>query len=361
MDGELRKILFDLCAIPSPSGHEEKRAEYILAKLASWGARDAYIDGAYNVVWQYRARPEGNLLITAHTDTVFPDTQPFSVRVEGERAYCPGIGDDTANVAVLLMHMKRFIQQAPDTDRGIVFALNSGEEGLGNLKGIRQLMQDFRGRIGYHVSLDGGPDALCTRAVGSHRYRVRVETEGGHSYGSFGNRSAIERLARIITRLYRVEVPKKEGSRTTYNVGTVTGGTSVNSIAQSAEMLCEYRSNDPDCLEEMKRIFTGILEDEKKDCLALICESVGERPCGRQVDEAGQAELIERAEKAAGAPLARSSGSTDCNIPLSLGIPAVCWGACRGKGAHTYGEYVLLPSLEEGYELVRRFLDGYTV
>ena len=361
MDGELKKILFDLCAIPSPSGHEEKRAEYILDKLKEWGIADAYIDAAYNVVWPYRAQEKGNLLITAHTDTVFPDTQPFSVRVEGDRAYCPGIGDDTANAAVLMMHMKRFAKEKPVTSQGIVFSLNSGEEGLGNLKGIRQLMQDFEGRIAEHVSLDGGPDALCTRAVGSRRYRVCLEAEGGHSYGNFGSRNAIEKLAKLIVRLYEVQVPQKEGSRTTYNVGTVSGGTTVNSIAQRAEMLYEYRSNDTDCMDRMEEIFRGILEDAKKDCLSLTCECVGERPCGKCVDGKGMENLIARAEKAAGSALARSSGSTDCNIPLSMGIPAVCWGACRGKGAHTYGEYILLPSLDEGYEIVRRFLDGYTV
>lgn len=356
---DIQELLFELCAVPAPSNHEEKRSAFVKKRLDSWGMTDAYIDDALNVIWPYHMRETGNLMICAHLDTVFPDMTPFSVRVEGDEAYCPGIGDDTANVAVLMYQMKRFYEQQPETDRGILFVLNTGEEGLGNLKGVRRLMKDFAGRIDEFVSLDGGPDALCTKAVGSHRYRIGIDTEGGHSFGAFGNRNAIEKMAKLIESLYEVKVPEKEGTRTTYNVGTITGGTSVNTIAQHAEMLYEYRSDDEESLAIMEKTLREKLAEAEKDCLKLTCERIGERPCGSFVEPQRQRALVERAARAAGRELSEHSGSTDCNIPLSLGIPSVCWGAYRGSGAHTYGEHLTLSSIEAGSACVERFLDSY--
>ena len=281
----IEELLFTLFGIPSPSNHEEKRAEYIKQWLENIGAEGVYIDEALNVVFPYQCEGKNELLaIMAHTDTVFPDMEPFTVKVDGNIAACPGIGDDTANVAILLTLIKYVVTNKLNAPKGVLFVLNSGEEGLGNLKGSRQIVKDFDDRISEFVSLDGSYTGICNKSVGSMRYKVELDTEGGHSYGSFGNRNAMQRLAAVIEKLYEVEVPHDGDSKTTYNVGMISGGTSVNTIAQHAEMLYEYRSDSRICLETMGKYFSEIIEEAKKDCLNLKVTVLGERPCMGDVD-----------------------------------------------------------------------------
>lgn len=359
-----RDLLFQLCAIPAPSNHEELRAEFIKKWLEDLGAEGVYIDPALNVVYPYQCENKNELLvIMAHTDTVFPDLEPFTVKVEGNVASCPGIGDDTANVAILLTLIKYVIENKLNAPKGVVFVLNAGEEGLGNLKGSRQIVKDYEGRISEFVSLDGSYTGVCNGAVGSMRYNVEVKTEGGHSYGSFGNRNAIQRLAAIIEKLYQVEVPHDGNSKTTYNVGMISGGTSVNTIAQQAEMLYEYRSDSRKCLEIMGQTFNKIIEEAKKDCLSLTVTVLGERPCMGDVDADRQAALLNKTKEAIATrydkEVATYPGSTDCNIPFSVGIPSVCFGGYIGKGAHTREEHIYLDSIPVGTEIVAAFLLDY--
>ncbi len=359
-----RDLLFQLCAIPAPSNHEELRAEFIKKWLEDLGAEGVYIDPALNVVYPYQCENKNELLvIMAHTDTVFPDLEPFTVKVEGNVASCPGIGDDTANVAILLTLIKYVIENKLNAPKGVVFVLNAGEEGLGNLKGSRQIVKDYEGRISEFVSLDGSYTGVCNGAVGSMRYNVEVKTEGGHSYGSFGNRNAIQRLAAIIEKLYQVEVPHDGNSKTTYNVGMISGGTSVNTIAQQAEMLYEYRSDSRKCLEIMGQNFNKIIEEAKKDCLSLTVTILGERPCMGDVDADRQAALLNKTKEAIATrydkEVATYPGSTDCNIPFSVGIPSVCFGGYIGKGAHTREEHIYLDSMPVGTEIVAAFLLDY--
>ena len=359
-----RDLLFQLCAIPAPSNHEELRAEFIKKWLEDLGAEGVYIDPALNVVYPYQCENKNELLvIMAHTDTVFPDLEPFTVKVEGNVASCPGIGDDTANVSILLTLIKYVIENKLNAPKGVVFVLNAGEEGLGNLKGSRQIVKDYEGRISEFVSLDGSYTGVCNGAVGSMRYNVEVKTEGGHSYGSFGNRNAIQRLAAIIEKLYQVEVPHDGNSKTTYNVGMISGGTSVNTIAQQAEMLYEYRSDSRKCLEIMGQNFNKIIEEAKKDCLSLTVTVLGERPCMGDVDADRQAALLNKAMEAIATrydkEVATYPGSTDCNIPFSVGIPSVCFGGYIGKGAHTREEHIYLDSMPVGTEIVAAFLLDY--
>lgn len=359
-----RDLLFQLCAIPAPSNHEELRAEFIKKWLEDLGAEGVYIDPALNVVYPYQCENKNELLvIMAHTDTVFPDLEPFTVKVEGNVASCPGIGDDTANVAILLTLIKYVIENKLNAPKGVVFVLNAGEEGLGNLKGSRQIVKDYEGCISEFVSLDGSYTGVCNGAVGSMRYNVEVKTEGGHSYGSFGNRNAIQRLAAIIEKLYQVEVPHDGNSKTTYNVGMISGGTSVNTIAQQAEMLYEYRSDSRKCLEIMGQNFNKIIEEAKKDCLSLTVTILGERPCMGDVDADRQAALLNKTKEAIATrydkEVATYPGSTDCNIPFSVGIPSVCFGGYIGKGAHTREEHIYLDSMPVGTEIVAAFLLDY--
>ncbi len=360
----LEELIFHLCTIPSPSNHEELRAAFIKQWLEKLGAEGVYIDDALNVVYPYQCGKSDKLLaIMAHTDTVFPDMEPFSVKVDGNIAACPGIGDDTANLAILLLLIKYVIENKLKSENGVLFVLNAGEEGLGNLKGSRQIVKDYAGRIAEFVSLDGSYTGICDKAVGSMRYMVELATEGGHSYGAFGNRNAIQRLASIVEKLYAIEVPHDGGSKTTYNVGMISGGTSVNTIAQQAEMMYEYRSDSQKCLDTMGRYFNDIIEDARKDCVSLTVTVLGERPCMGDVPQDRQAALLEKAKQAISAfapgDLPTYSGSTDCNISFSLGIPSVCFGGYIGRGAHTREEYIMLDSLPVGFRIIASFLFSY--
>lgn len=354
---EAFRLLCELAQIPAPSNHEERRAQFCLDWLRRKGAEGAYIDEALNVIYPIADTGENELMVfMAHSDVVFPDTEPLPLKIENGRIYCPGVGDDTAN-AVALLTVAGYLAEKKLTPRGcgVLLVINSGEEGLGNLKGSKQILADFGSRVKEFITFDGNATAIVTRAVGSRRYRVTVTTEGGHSYGKFGAPNAIAQLAQLITRLYQVQVPAL--GKTTYNVGTISGGTSVNTIAQEASMLYEFRSDERKGLAFMQAQFDAIVEEFRYRGVQIETEVVGDRPCGLDVDNSL---LAQRAAKAVehhyGLSPALTSGSTDCNVPLSMGIPAICPGCVLGAGAHTREEYVeidsLLPGLKVCFELV---------
>lgn len=349
---ELRKILKELCGIPAPSHFEDARAKYCKEYLESIGADGVYIDGAKNVIFPVNCDNNDKItVIEAHTDTVFPDTEPMPYYEKDGKIFSPGVGDDTECVAALLMIAKYFAENGIKPKGGMLFVCNSCEEGLGNLKGTKQIFRDFEGRIKRFVSFDACIGHIYTRCVGSARYKVTVKTEGGHSFQDFGNGNAIACLAELVGEIYKIKVPESEGSRTTYNVGTISGGTSVNTIAQEASMLCEYRSDNVRHLEIMKEKFESIFENAKSRKADVSVKTVGERPCAN-IDLSLQDEFADFCadvlERAAGTAPERTTASTDCNIPLSLGIPAVCIGTHIGDGAHTREEWIYADSIKPG-------------
>ena len=349
--------LRELCAIPAPSHFEHERAEYCMKWLENAGVKGAYIDEALNVVIPFNCEGSNEITVfVAHTDTVFPDREPMPYTDDGETLRCPGVGDDTASVAILLHVAKYLAQKGIKPPKGVLLVCNSCEEGLGNLKGTRQLFKDYEGRIAQFISYDGKFQSVADRCVGSHRYEVEMFTEGGHSYGAFGNKNAIAELARIITKIYEIEVPKIGNSKTTYNVGGIEGGTSVNTIAQSAKMLCEYRSDNEECLATMKAHFERIFDEARAEGRDLRVTLLGERPCMGKVDLDAIAHLVDVCggiikETVGIEELRLHSSSTDCNIPLSLGIPALCIGVYEGGGAHTREEWVKRDSMPVGLEV----------
>ena len=355
---ELCALLRELCLIPAPSNHEQLRADFCKRWFDENCGAGAYIDEALNVIFPYDVTDEKKALsvLCAHTDTVFPDLEPMPYEERDGKIFCPGVGDDTASLAVMMICAKYFCENKIESKNGILFIANSCEEGLGNLKGTRRFMKDFEGRIARFVSFDGSSfSRFVNRSVGSHRYEVTVRTAGGHSFGRFGNRNAIAVLAELVSEIYAIEVPRKEGTKTTYNVGTVAGGTSVNTIAQEAKMLCEYRSDDLDCLNTMKAHFERIFSAARKDATVEV-QLVGDRPCAGNVDEQALSELAALCADAtvqtlgAEAPVG-GSGSTDANIPHSLGIPAITMAVWTGAGAHTREEYIVKDSLIPGLEI----------
>lgn len=355
-------IVRDLCRIPAPSHHEEKRSEYCRKWFIDNGFTDVEIDEALNVYALLNVKADNPVVVVmAHTDTVFPDMEPMPFIEENGWMHSPGVTDDTANLAVLMTVAKYFREQAELSDLGVVFAANSCEEGLGNLKGCRAIVERFGSRIVEMVSLDSANMLkVVTGAVGSHRWKVTVRTIGGHSFGNFGNPNAIHQLSMIINELYKVEVPHQNASSTTYNVGSIAGGTSVNTIAQSAEMLYEYRSDNRWCLAQMKSSFEQIIENFRNNGFDIELELLGERPCSGEIDPVKMADLLKRVKGSfkdvLNVDAAERVGSTDCNIPLSLGIPAICFGVCRGTGAHTREEKLEVASLSDGCRLLWDFL-----
>lgn len=352
---EALDLLIQLAQIPAPSHQEQLRAEFCLNWLKAQGAQDAYIDDALNVILPIGSVDAEDLAVfMAHSDVVFPDTTPLPLRLEDGKLYCPGVGDDTANVVALLMTAKYILQQdLIPKNMGVLLVVNSCEEGLGNLKGCRRIMETFGTRIREFVTFDAGVFTVINDAVGSRRYRIEIKTEGGHSYSAFGNRNAIACMADLIHDLYSVQVPPI--GKTTYNVGTVSGGTSVNTIAQQAEMLYEFRSNKREALQIMEDTFRKILASHRAKGLDITVTTVGDRPCSGDVDPDALEALSRRAVKAVarhfGHEANYGAGSTDCNVPLSMGIPAICVGCADGAGAHTREEFVYLDSLKPGLGL----------
>jgi len=356
---EAYELLITLAQIPAPSLHEEKRAAFCKNWLEAQGAQGVYIDEAKNVVYPIGCEGDGPIAVfMAHSDVVFPDTEPLPLRVEDGKIFCPGVGDDTANVVALLMAAKYLTEKHLKPHVGLLLVVNSGEEGLGNLKGSRKIMEDFGSRVTEFITFDGGARALSNRAVGSKRYRVEIRTEGGHSYNNFGNRNAIAYLASLIETLYAVEIPPK--GKTTYNVGAIEGGTSVNTIAEEAHMLYEFRSDERESLLYMERQFQAAVDLYRAKGVDVSVTLVGERPCMGDVDEEKQQNLSLRGAEAIRRYYEHEpcfkSGSTDCNVPLSMGIPSLCVGCLLGGGAHTRGEFVytdsLLPGLMVAFDLV---------
>ena len=348
-------LLLTLAKIPAPSGYEDRRAEFCRDFLIREGASGVYVDELKNVIYPINDDGICRLsVVMAHSDVVFPDTDPLPIRIEGDRIVGPGVGDDSANAVALLIAASYLAKHRPTSNgRGLLIVINSCEEGLGNLRGSKEIFRRYGDRIDEMVSLDGTADAYIGRAVGSLRYRVGVVTEGGHSYSAFGKPNAIAELSSLIADLYTYIVPSH--GKTTYNVGTITGGTSVNTIAERAEMLFELRSDERSSLAEADAAFRKTLAAHEREGVSFTLVTVGERPCMGDVDPKRMREIGERTHKILSrrytdryvnpSPL---SGSTDCNVPLSLGIPAVCYGCYFGAGEHTYAEYVEIESIKAG-------------
>jgi acetylornithine deacetylase/succinyl-diaminopimelate desuccinylase-like protein len=360
---EAYELLLELAQIPAPSNHEEKRAVFCRDWLQKQGAGGVFLDDALNVIYPVGCTETNELVVfMAHSDVVFPDMEDLPLKVEEGRVCCPGVGDDTANVVALLMAAKFLAEHGlTPAGCGLLIVINSGEEGLGNLKGCRKIMEVFGDRVREFITLDDQSFKGVNRAVGSGRFRIEVETEGGHSFNDFGRVNAIAVLSALIEKLYRIQVPPI--GKTTYNVGLISGGTSVNTIAQHAEMLYEFRSDERDALAIMQQSFDEVIESSRAAGTNVKVTVVGDRPCGAPVDESRMNKLMQRAQEAAlrryGHEISFGSGSTDCNIPLSLGTPAICVGCCRFRGAHTREEYVEIDSLHPGLNFLFDLLLQY--
>ncbi len=354
-------LLRELAQIPAPSHFEDKRVEFIKNYFLNLG-KEVIIDDAKNVILEFNAENSKEIsIIAAHTDVVFPDLDILLLTEDDEKIYCPGVCDDTANVVALMLMAEYIIKNNITAKKGFVIVFDSCEEGLGNLKGAKALYERYKGRVKDFVSLDGGFGNVCIGAVGSHRYKVEVKTKGGHSYGNFGEENAIKVLSHLISDLYTIAVPNE--GKTTYNVGLIEGGTSVNTIAQNASMLYEYRSDNVKGLEFMKEKFEFFINKHKNKGYDISYNVVGDRPCSQQVDENIQLEMAKKVavigEKFTNRIYSNGSASTDCNVFLANGVNAICFGVYEGHGAHTRAEWVQKASLPIGLEMLAVYIKDY--
>ena len=359
---EVIDLIRTLVAIPAFSHHEQKRAEFCADWFRNAGAKNVRIDEVSNVIVELGDISQGEgTAFMAHLDTVFPDETGFELKEKEGWLMAPGVGDDTANVALLMVITKYIIENDLQPEKGVLVVLNAGEEGLGNLVGCRNLMKVYGDKLSEVISFDGSYRCYVNKAVGSIRYRIEVRTEGGHSYGKFGNRNAIRVLASLIDTLYSIKVP--EGGKTTYNVGSIEGGTSINTIAQQASMLFEFRSDVREHLEQMKEMFDLLIASYRKMGVQIDVEVLGERPCMGEIDEEKQKDLEKRVEdlieRRIGTRPEGGSGSTDCNIPFSMGINSLCFGGYIGIGAHTREEKLEKASLLPGMGVMMEFMLSY--
>ena len=351
---EEESLLKELGKIPAPSHQEDKRAAFVRDWMLAHGAADVTIDEAKNVICRVNCTADNPLTVfAAHTDVVFPDTEPLPMHQEGRRLFAPGIGDDTSNLCNLLMTLKYVLEHRLTSETGMLFVANACEEGLGNLDGTKALFAAYGRRIRNFYSFDGYLGQCTSVAVGSNRYRVSVHVRGGHSYLDFGRANAIEIMSRIIGQLYQVKPPTEEV--TTYNVGRIEGGSTVNSIAEDCSMLFEFRSSSQKCLREMETIFNRIIAENKGDDRELKVEILGIRPgTGEFPEQVLETYTQKTAETIAAfyhGKMDLGPYSTDANIPLSQGIPGNTIGTVAGKLAHTREEWVDLDSLQTGLQI----------
>jgi tripeptide aminopeptidase len=339
-----------LCEIPAPPFKETARGLAYKAAFEKLGLADVRVDAVGNVLGERRGTGGGPTVVLAgHLDTVFPEGTDVRVKNENGRLTGRGIGDDCRGLAVVLATARALQASNIRTPGTIIFVGNVGEEGPGNLRGTRHLYdKELAGKIDYFVSVDGVGDGLTSRAVGSHRYTVTYKGRGGHSYGAFGNPNPAHALGRAIAAIADVRVPTTP--KTTFNVGIVRGGTSVNSIPFEASMDVDMRSESAASLRavdaQVQRALRRALAAENTrwpksdDRLALAVDTIGIRPAGTQPDSAPIVRAARDAARALGWTPKLSASSTDANVPIGRGLPGITIdGGGRGGGAHGLDEW----------------------
>lgn len=362
---ETVSLLKELAAIGAPTYHEVRRAQFCLEWLKKQGAEGVYIDECGNVVFPYQCNRDSKCIaFMAHMDVVFPEEGEIPVHEDEETLRAPGVGDDTANLVNLLLTVKYILENPPgQLERGLLFVANTCEEGLGNSNGAKWIFNQYSG-IEEMISFDIFTGRLICSAVGSHRYKIQVKTEGGHSHEDFGKPNAILIMAEIIRSLYAIPVPGC--GKTTYNVGVIRGGTSVNAIAGDVMIYYEFRSQSEEALKYMEQKFYEVLKLHMAEDVRISWEVLGIRPCdSSELPKEMQQDLVERQRRLielyTDEEVQICAGPTDANIPLSLGIPAVTLGTVKGGGGHTYEEWIEKGSLIEGQQLALATILQYTM
>jgi tripeptide aminopeptidase len=348
------KELIELTEIPAPPFKEERRAKAYLELLRQSGLTDVEMDAEGNVMGLRRGTGgAGIVAVVAHIDTVFPEGTDVTVKREGTKLNAPGVGDNTRGAALMLAVVRAMNAAKFQTASDILFVGNVGEEGEGDLRGVKFLMQKgkYQGRITQFIAIDGGEQGSITRGgVGSRRYRVTFKGPGGHSYGAFGLVNPAYAMGNAIAKFSRIKVPQQP--KTTFNVGVVSGGTSVNSIPFEMQMVVDMRSVDCGELKKVEDQFLAVVKEAvqeenaarstREGPIAADPALIGDRPCGETAMDAPIVRMTTVAVQAFGLKPSYGISSTDSNLPMSLGIPAVTIGRGPGGRAHALDEWTVV-------------------
>lgn len=353
LEADDAKTLYDqkqMTVIPAPPFKEQKRAAYYRARLQELGLQDVRVDSEGNAIGVRRGNGKGpKLIVSAHLDTVFPEGTDVSIKEKDGRLYAPGIADDTRGLAEVLSVIRAFNATGIKTVGDIWFVGTVGEEELGDLRGVKALFREQKDIDGFITveSPGAGINTIGRVMVGSRRYRVTYKGPGGHSFGAFGLPSAIHALGRAIGKISEVRTPKSP--KTTFTVGTITGGISTNSIAGEAAMQLDMRSSDMGALKKledeiMAHIKQAAAEENKRwdaSSISVDIKLIGDRPAGTVAFDSPVLQAAVLAIQAVGfSNIGFTEGSNDANLAVSLGIPAARLASGgRSGGTHSFNEW----------------------
>jgi acetylornithine deacetylase/succinyl-diaminopimelate desuccinylase-like protein len=343
--------------IPAPTFEESVRAQFVLEKFRAEGWSDTGMDAAGNVFARLIGGTQSPLVVSAHLDTVFPADTCLAARREAGRIYGPGIGDNSLGVASLFGLAWMLRERGISLPGDLWLVANTCEEGLGDLKGMKAVCERF------------GPSPLCYlvvegmalgyvyyRGTGVRRYKVTIHTQGGHSWIDFGKPSAIHELSKLIAQILALKAPSMP--RTTFNVGRIGGGTSINTIAPEAWFELDLRSESATQLNDLARRVESLLETAQQRGVRVEREVIGQRPAGEISSSHPLIKLAASTLRKSGLEPSLTIGSTDANIPLSLGYPALVLGITHGGGAHTAGEYIETSPVADGMKQLLHFVSS---
>lgn len=335
--------------IPAPTFHEQQRAAFVHQCFMGEGLHPEF-DSAGNVLACISglgiALP---VVVVAHLDTVFPENEDLTISRQPDRLCGPGIGDNALGVAGLFGLMWRLRQEARQLPGDLWLVADVCEEGLGDLRGMRQVVQRFGDKVSAYIIIEGmALGQVYHRALGISRYRIDVRTPGGHSWTNFGQPSAIHELSALVVQL--TNLPLSDNPRATLNVGKISGGTSVNTIANHAQIELDLRSEDQTTLNNLVDLVLSCVAAANKKSVAVTAELIGRRPSGELPADHPLVQNAMESLQNQRIQVHHKAGSTDANIPLSLGLPAVGVGISTGAGAHTPEEYILTAPVSQGLE-----------
>jgi acetylornithine deacetylase/succinyl-diaminopimelate desuccinylase-like protein len=342
--------LITLTEIPSPPFKETARAAAFLQMLRASGLADVETDAEGNVMGVRRGGNRAMLAVLAHLDTVFPEGTDVHVKRDGTKLRAPGVGDDTRGLALMLTMIRAMNAANVQTPNDILFVGNVGEEGEGDLRGAKYLLLKgkYKDRIKSFIAIDGGDQGNITNgALGSKRYRVTFKGPGGHSYGAFGIVNPAFAMGEAIAKFSRINVPASP--KTTFNVGVVRGGTSVNAIPTEVSMDVDMRSESPDALNKLVADFQAVVREAvtqenaarstKEGKVEADVKLIGDRPSGETPVTSPLVQSTTAVVKAFGLTPRYSISSTDSNIPISLGLPAITIGRGPSERSHSLDEW----------------------
>jgi acetylornithine deacetylase/succinyl-diaminopimelate desuccinylase-like protein len=362
METSLVKHVLDLAVaiqqIPAPTFMEAERAAFVLNAFQAEGLSDADIDTAGNVYACYpgekRASP---LILSAHLDSVFPADTDLTVKRSAAQVSGPGIGDNALGIAGLFGILWFLKQRGVQLPGDLWLVANTGEEGLGDLRGMRAVVERFGNSPRAYLVLEGmALGQVYHRALGVRRYRLSAKSAGGHSWVDYGRPSAIHELVAVTNRILELQVPEKP--RATLNVGVISGGISVNTIAPHATLELDLRSESLPVLERLSKQVEAIVQAANRTGSTLNAEVIGQRPAGGLPTNHPLVALASRSLEAQGLQPCLSIASTDANVPLSLGYPAICLGLTNGSGAHTLEERIQTRPLLKGLRSILQVVTG---